>query len=95
MLQAGRQSMASRVAEDALMNPLAHVPETTAEAITLLKSTIVGAVLTAPDARYEAALGTGPAGTSSPVVIVLAASVDDIVQAVRFARAEHLPVAIR
>jgi len=77
------------------MNPLAHVPETTAEAITLLKSTVAGAVLTAPDARYEVALGTGPAGTSSPVVIVLAASVDDIVQAVRFARAEHLPVAIR
>lgn len=77
------------------MNPCAHLPATTAEAIELLRSDVAGDLLTPCDADYASARRTGAAPPARPVVIVLAESTADVVEAVRFARAQHLPVAIR
>ena len=95
LLQAPRQGLASGPAEDDGMHQLDHVPVTLDEAIGLLRATLDGTVVTPTDSGYDIARGAGPTAAARPAVIVLASGVDDIVHAVRFARAQRLPVAIR
>ena len=70
----------------------ATLPTTESEAVDLLRTIVAGSVVAVSDRDYEATRGADP---RRPAVIVLAVDVDDIVQTVRFARAEHLPVAVR
>lgn len=74
---------------------MAHVPATTGEAIALLRDSIEGPMFAIGDSGYDEALGAAAAGRGRPLVIVFAQRTDDIVEAVRFARAEHLAVAVR
>jgi FAD/FMN-containing dehydrogenase len=85
------QALASHPLHDLGMNH-AFVPATTSEAIELLRATLPGRVITAGEPDYDAARGSGH---RRPTVIVLAHELDDVVHAVRFARAEHLPIAVR
>lgn len=72
-----------------------HVPATRLEAIGLLRDALTGTLLAPGDATYDDVRRAGPTPWPRPAVIVLAASTDDIVQAVRFARAQQLSVAVR
>ena len=54
-----------------------------------------GTLLAPGDPTYDDVRRAGPTPWPSPAVIVLATSTDDIVQAVRFARSQHLSVAVR
>jgi FAD/FMN-containing dehydrogenase len=94
-LQAGRQGLASLAAHDQRMTFLPHVPATRDEAVALLGDAVTGTVLAPGDPAYEDARRAGTSPWPRPAVIVLATSTDDIVQAVRFARAQHLSVAVR
>ena len=77
------------------MTLLPHVPSTQLEAIGLLRGAVAGALLAPGDAGYDEVRRAGPTPWPTPAVIVLATCTDDIVQAVRFARAQHLSVAVR
>ena len=82
-------------AHDVGMTLLPHVPATRLEAIGLLRDDLTGTVLAPGDPTYDDVRRAGPTPWPSPTVIVLATSTDDIVQAVRFARAQQLSVAVR
>jgi hypothetical protein len=77
------------------MTLLPHVPATRIEAIGLLRDALNGALLAPGDGTYDDVRRAGPTPWPSPAVIVLATRTDDIVQAVRFARSQHLSVAVR
>lgn len=62
--------------------------------IAPLQTSIAGTVLTAADQGWDAAR-VSPAGTGSPEVIIRAASVDDVCEAVRFAAASRRPAVVR
>ena len=82
-------------AHDATMAPLSHVPASRFEAIGLLRESLTGTLLAPGDVTYDEVRRAGPTPWPSPAVIVLATSTDDLVQAVRFARAQQLAVAVR
>lgn len=76
-------------------SPLHPLPTSSAEALALLREALAGAVLTPGDPRYPE-LPQPPSGRDDgPVAVVVAASVADVVEAVRTARAVHLPVRVR
>ncbi|HZB39367.1 MAG TPA: FAD-binding oxidoreductase [Ilumatobacter sp.] len=77
------------------MTHLPHVPATRSEAIDLLRDALTGAVLAPGDPNYDDVRRAGPTPWPAPAAIVLATSTDDIVQSVRFARAQHVSVAVR
>lgn len=77
------------------MTLLPHLPATRSEAIGLLRDAVTGTLLAPGDPTYDDVRRAGPMPWPSPAVIVLATSTDDIVQAVRFARSQHLSVAVR
>jgi hypothetical protein len=77
------------------MTLLPHLPATRAEAIGLLRDAVTGTLLAPGDPTYDDVRRAGPTPWPSPAVIVLATSADDIAQAVRFARSQHLSVAVR
>jgi FAD binding domain-containing protein len=80
---------------DVDMTLLPHVPATRTEAIGFLSGALCGSVLAPGDASYDEVRRAGPTPWPSPAAIVLATCTQDIVHAVRFARAEHLSVAVR
>ena len=66
------------------------------DALGSLRRRVSGAVLTAADAEYDdARAGFQTARSHSPAVLVAAASVDDIRQAVEFAKEQGLPVGVQ
>ncbi|HZI44381.1 MAG TPA: FAD-binding protein, partial [Ilumatobacter sp.] len=77
------------------MTLLPHVPATRSEAIGQLRDALTGSLLAPGDPSYDEVRRAGPTPWPSPVVIVLATGTDDIVQAVRFARSQHVSVAVR
>src|SRR6478752_7435765 len=77
------------------MTLLPHVPATRSEAIGLLRDALTGTLLAPGEPTYDDVRRAGPTPWPSPAVIVLATGTDDIVQAVRFARSQHLSVAVR
>lgn len=78
------------------MDAPARVPATIEEAIEYLRTTLRGDLLTPRDAGYDDARRTpDPDQAQLPTLIVVAAAIDDVVQAVRFARARQLPVAVQ
>jgi hypothetical protein len=77
------------------MTLLPHLPASRSEAIGLLRDAVAGSLLAPGDPNYDDVRRAGPTPWPSPAVIVLATSTDDIVQAVRFARSQHLSVAVR
>jgi FAD/FMN-containing dehydrogenase len=77
------------------MTTLPSVPVTRTEAIGLLLDGVAGGVLSPGHPAYDDAARVGPGPWASPAVIVLASSTGDIVQAVRFARAQQLSVSVR
>lgn len=77
------------------MEALHPLPTSLSEAFALLRTDVAGAVLTPDDARYpELQPAAGP-GRARPAAIVVAAGPADVVEALRTARANHLPVAVR
>jgi hypothetical protein len=77
------------------MTLLPHLPATRLEAIGFLRQVLCGDVLAPGDPAYDDVRRAGPTPWPSPAAIVLATCTDDIVHGVRFARAEHLSVAVR
>ncbi len=75
--------------------PLPALPTSPAEALSLLRAEIAGAVLTPADARYGDLQPGGGARPVRPAAIVVAAGVPDVVAALRTARAVNLAVAVR
>lgn len=69
---------------------------TAADALAALRAAVVGDVLVADDQGYEEhTRGFNLAIVQRPAVVVVAASVDDVVQAVRYAAAHDLPVSVQ
>lgn len=94
-LQARVQRLASAPLHDAGMDALHPLPTTLSEAFALLRMGVAGAVWTPDDARYGELQPRVGDHLARPAAIVVAADANDVVEALRMARANHLAVAVR